>query len=948
MASLFDVFRSAQSNAQRVSVENRDSINRTNQSIITTGRGATPANIFTITGAGEGEISGQEDLKQIEPNTLNRLPRVVGRCVTGGVVIDKTRVGTAPNGNAIHSYIIALSHTHIDEVWSTVNTNSASVLNSLKDTRFFEDQFGVIVGTVEPGFCITATELTPTADNDCWYGSYDPAIYYNGQLCLFGSNGVVTGLADPEIYRSNTSAYEPINNNFRVAVYVGHTDGSNQVFPGNSQNADQFATIPANTSLQGMVFACVEVTSDPDLDITGLGEWRFGLDNFSNYLPPENLYTRERKNNPALVLEEYLTDTRYGLGIANTFIDTNSFSEWRSNCDLDVFNGTAYGGNPGDWKYQDPDNSSGTLTTARWMAINNAINSSLPVGDNIKRITQAGLAQLHWDHEEQLFRIIKQRGQRFSDIENLFKFTSDNIMGRINITSGDFFSLPTYAQVNYPDRRLLSETNSVRMEVSAGDRQANEPENGVTYNFPMINGRARAQVMANISLYENREDTVIEFDADYSTRDTKVGDYVTITDEAQGLDTQVARIIKITEQIGSDGALFYSYQCKKYSDKPFQPQSYSDDPYEGTDTNIFVTPPIYIRVVQAIVFDNAAAGTIDIYDYNYATNANTDVTPSSITASLNQPKLNMPINYGYPSFAAGEEFIAFAVEGTGEAMDFMKVVARVGNDYWSPSYGGHVYTFTSPLDGDPDYTGNTRYFVLKTSKLGQSGTTSQPSNYSFDINYFYSQSYPNNETNVFTISHPMDTWDITGNAMVTVSGTGDTYIEQSVANTTVTSTAGATTQYLYDVAQLASDNYYLGVLGTANVASPGGDYTLSSDSYVEVRCECEIEYDTNRVSFPTGSTESYPDRFVKQTRLFNVMKRWQGIDIPTDTDQNFAEHVALDIWDDLGLFPGKCNMRLRYRANLTWDHPTLPSQSGTCELTNLKYQIRNNSRMRVE
>lgn len=954
MASMFDVFRSAQSNAQRVSVENRDTVVNTNKSIISTGAGNLPANIFTL-GDDPNVGQAQEDLAQVPPNTLNRIPRIVGDCVTGGIVVNKHLVGRSVNGNAINSYILVLSHTNIEVAWNTVNTASESELTILGDTRFYTDPGGVIGSSVLPGFCLNAVDPTSSQDNNCWSSGYTPAVYYNGQLCIFGSDGVVTGLADPLSDYTDPANVTTINNNFKVAVYVGHTDGSNQVFPGNGQDASNFAYIPNQTQYQGLVFACIQVTSDPEIDITGLGEWKFGIDNISNYLPAGNLYSRKRKNNPSITLQEYLVNQRYGLGLNPALIDTDSFAAWESNCTLDVFNGTAYGQGPGEWVYQDPDNSSGTLTEAPWMATNNAINTSLSVGDNIKRITQSGLAQLHWSHENQVFKIIKQRGQRIPDIDALFKFTSDNIIGKIDITSGDFFNLPTFADVRYPDKRLLSATNNIRMQVSANDLSANEPVNGVSYNFPMINGRARAQVMANISLYENREDTIISFNADYTTRDTFVGDYITITDSATGLDNQVARIIKVTEDITSDGGLIYRYQCKKYSDKPFQPQSYSDDPFSNTDENIFTQTPTYIRVIQAVVCDNPGSGLntpITVYDYNYASNANTDVTPSSITTTSTTGG-NMNINYGNPSF--NNAFIAFAVKGTTEAMNKMRVVAKTG-DYWMPGYGGHTYTFDSPLDGDPDYTGNTRYFLLKTDKLGQNGTASQPDNYVFDINYYYTNSYPNNTTNTFTIDHAMATnWNITGNALTTTTY-GDTYVSQNIANITTTGSTQTTSTLQHDIGEFASDNYYVHVSGTSTLnpqtIDPGNaNIIVKSDSFVEVVAVCDIEYTENYVNFTTGNTDAKTTEFAKTTRRHMVSARLNNTDLKQNTDVNFTAKIPINVYDDLGMFTtGRTQVFLKITDDITFTDRSgyWFDSAGTTVLSNLNYEIRNNTRMKDE
>lgn len=963
MISMFDVFSSAQSNAQRISVENRDSIIRTNQSIITTGAGVSPSNIFTVkNGTNIGQT--QVDLDQVAPNTLNRIPRIVGKCVTGGVVIDRSSIHQSSNSESITSYILVLGHTHIAQTWSSVNTSSEAELTALKDTRFFTDPNGVIVSSVRPGFCIDALEVTPNLEENCWSNTYQPEIYWNGDLCIFKGDGVVEALADPVNYAADPTDVNPINDNFRVAVYVGNTDGSNQVFPGNGQDADQYARIPPATSMDGLVFACIEVTSDPDLDITGLGEWKFGIDNVSNYLPDTNLLTRDRQNNPSLILQKYLTEGRYGLGLDPNLLDQPSFDAWRLACKDDI--GNSYGGDPGEWVYQDPDNSSGTFTEAPWMVTDNVINTSLSVGDNIKRITQSGLAQLHWDHEIQKFRIISQRKQVISDIDNLFKFNADNIIGRINISSGDFFNLPSYAQVTYPDRRLLSSENSIRMEVAQSDQAPNEPQNGANFNFPMISGRARAQVMANISLYENREDTIIEFNADYTTRDNKVGDYVTINDPGQALDNQIARIIKITEQITADGGLFYSYQFKKYSDKPFLAQTYTDDPYASTAPNLVTSDPTYIRVVQAIVFDQpqVSPGTITQIDYYYDTNDNTDVTPSS-TRVRTLPKLSMPINYGYPSFDSGNTFVAFAIEGTAADMDRLEVQAQVSDDFYMPTYGGQTYTFESPLDGDPNYSGNTRYFILKDSKLGQSGTTSQPNNYNYKFKFWNSLTYPYAETNVWQANIAQTTWDITGNAMVT-NLAGDDIITFEPGGTYPTSTTGGTPPqtYLYDVGQFKADNYYLSVGGVCNIGTrpgvPGTNYNIDTISHVEVVVTANVEYDTDQCEFPTGDSTipGYTDRWTKAYRKYRIMSRLDHSQLKANTDIDFKDQIAVEFYNNAGLeFPGKATIDVSLKSYILWvdtepyvpptppPYPEQPTEtSRSCEILNSRvtgYQLIN-------
>ena len=960
MAQLTNIFLSSQRSAQSISVDNRSSVIRSNRSIITTGRGLTPANIFTLPSDRQSESGRQPDLKQVSASTLNRIPRVVGRCVTGGTVIDRYVVpGSEPTKT---SYIVALSHTHI---------TSAFTGSGVRDVR--TDNFGTNVLS----YCVTQIELLPTnsvpirGHNCCNNGT--PQIFYNGSLCVFGSEGVVIGLADIEDLKLDPTNYKTINSNFKVAVYQGNTAAQNQIFPpGISRPASDYARIPAGTNLAGLVFAVITVTDDPDLDISGLGEWRFGIDNSENYLPEANINTRERFNNPSNILKAYLTDTRYGVALNPDFLDDDSFESWRINCDLDVFNGGAYGTNPGQWIYYDPDNSSGTPTADRFMETNNAINSSLSVGENIKRITQSGLAQLHWDHETQVFRVIQSRGVRIPDIKDLFNFNSNNILGEINITSGDFFNLPTFATVNYPDRRLNSDTNAIRMEVSESDRLQNEPENGVQFTFPMINGRARAQTMANISLYENRNDEVIEFTGDYTTRDTQVGEYVTVTDAHQGLDTQVVRLIKITEELTPEGGLFYKYQAKKYSDKPYQPQVYSDDP-NALGENYLDSQNQNIRIKEIIVGYHVDLNNMSYANrtiFNYASNNDDDVIPSSTS----QDSVGAGYIDQYYGSAMAGGWIGFMIESTKAYHNAVKItVRRTDADYWSPEYQGHTVIVPGVIDGDPGYTGGDRRIVIRSSvtasgsqvqdlwRFGQSGQ------YTFDVESYYEQSYPYDYSNTWSYTlNNIDTWTETPGGFTTLPG-GDTVI----------AITGDNASARHDLGKLTQDQYYVTVSATVMIDDKellfgGGERELrpgyiTASSFVDILGEVSYVNNKTLVEIPlspaNGNTTktSYDDLYAYNLRKISTGARLNSDQMSPGGTYEISGQIPLDVWSGRSTYPGQADMNINTNYQVNWQlyyedtgdiyepdgQPTFrhPLQ---VTITDIKMSISNNSRMREE
>ena len=997
MAQLTNIFLSSQRSAQSISVDNRSSVIRSNRSIITTGRGLTPANIFTLPSDRQSESGRQDDLKQVSASTLNRIPRVVGRCVTGGVVIDRyVKPGTSPTET---SYIIALSHTTLTVPFNQIPIDAD--FTQYSDLRADGDRTG---GSL--GFCVTQIEFSsnnsaPIRGHNCCV-SGTPQIFYNGSLCVFGSNGVVVGLADVEDYKADPGSYKTINSNFKVAIYQGHTSGYNQIFPRTNSKtggqshatpgdpANAFGRIPGDSDMAGLVFAVITVKDDPDLDINGLGEWKFGLDNSTNYLPADNLNTVERFNNPSNILKSYLTDTRYGVGINPDFLDDDSFEEWRVNCDLDVFNGSAYGINPGQWIYYDPDNSLGTPTSDRFMETNNAINSSLTVGENIKRITQSGLAQLHWDHETQVFRVIQSRGVRIPDIDQLFNFNSNNIMGEINITSGDFFNLPTYATVTYPDRRLNSDSNAIRMEVSEEDRLQNEPENGVQFTFPMINGRARAQTMANISLYENRNDEVIEFTGDYTTRDTRVGEYVTITDDHQGLDKQVIRLIKITEDLTPEGGLIYKYQAKKYSDRPYQPQVYSDDP-NGTGENFMESTDQQIRVKELVEFYgvgvNDGIGKRYVYDYG---NDPTNTTPLNNNPT---PEILPWDDYEmqkYGSNSAGG-WIGVTLEANKAYHNAVKItVRRTDADYWSPEYAGHTLIVPGVIDGDPGFSGN-RSITYRTTitdnlipqadqDIGPLWRFGQSGDYDVEVESFYNQSYPYEYSNKWTGTINVDTWTETVGGFTTLPD-GDTIIKHSGTGTT-----------LQDLGKLKEDQYYVTVTGTVTIGDTynngsvdlplnqpgyiatsqtqdlppiniGGVSITGSVRYVNHTTDVALPFEIPPIPVSGDTTRSTVDPlYAYNIRNISATANQPANRIQPGATYEISAKVPLEVWSERSTYPGQATLSLSTETEVYWQE--IDPITGTDQkpdgqpanrypikgttVDNIKMTISNNSRMRPE
>ena len=71
----------------------------------------------------------------------------------------------------------------------------------------------------------------------------------------------------------------------------------------------------------------------------------------------------------------------------------------------------------------------------------------------------------------------------------------------------------------------------------------------------------------------------------------------------------------------------------------------------------------------------------------------------------------------------------------------------------------------------------------------------------------------------------------------------------------------------------------------------------------------------------------------------------------TGTPIKFAEKIALDVWDDQGLFTtGRTVVTYQVYSDITWTDRSgyYSNQAGYTDLSDLKYEIRNNTRMKDE
>jgi hypothetical protein len=156
-------------------------------------------------------------------------------------------------------------------------------------------------------YCVTICEKTGTKLSDSTASTFSfDEIYWNDYKLNFASDGVtVTSGVD-----SNGNTNTNINGLMEIYCYRGgSSDPTVPVGYTNGSLGSAFAIFPSWSSFHQMsdlVFCIIKLTYNKEKDVTGLGNIEFKMTN-SMTLPGD-------------VMQDYMTNTRYGAGISNTEI----------------------------------------------------------------------------------------------------------------------------------------------------------------------------------------------------------------------------------------------------------------------------------------------------------------------------------------------------------------------------------------------------------------------------------------------------------------------------------------------------------------------------------------------------------------------------------------------------------------------------------------------------
>ena len=381
-------------------------------------------------------------------------------------------------------------------------------------------------------------------------------IRFGDKKLIFGTGSTahqITGVFD-----ANGTTVNNWSGKIRVRVYAGGTLSTDQIFPvpGGGVTAVAATTMmphwtsTANYKATSLVFAMVEVDYDQEEGLTNMDAMTFDL--------------RNSLRSPGNVMLDYMTNDRYGAGIANTLIDIDSFNGA----------GTDSVGGYSDESFSFTQYPSTGATRPRY-EIHGTLGTFDDVQTNMDKIMMACGSFLTFDGKQGKYKGIPNK--IYPDQANCFIANDDNIISPISIQNTDLYQMYNQVEVEYFDEDRRDQRNTVFVEIASADRNTGEPDNKLSYSMEMVNNKPQVSTLANIDLNQTRLDKVITFTGDHSFLQVDVGDVIKITNSTYGFTDKLFRAMRIKEIENDDTTLSCEVIGLEYSDDVYGNLSVTTD-----------------------------------------------------------------------------------------------------------------------------------------------------------------------------------------------------------------------------------------------------------------------------------------------------------------------------------------------------------------------------------
>ena len=340
-------------------------------------------------------------------------------------------------------------------------------------------------------------------------------------------------------------------------------------------NADKFGSLP---TVQAIVKG--KKVYNPNLDSTVTGG--------SGSHRKDTSSTWEYSDNPIYQLLDYLRNDRFGMGIGNSYFDSN-FADWQTAGDVCDTNITPFSG----------------ASQIDLMDSHTVVDTSKKAIDNVKNFVRGSRSYLNFTGGK--YNILVESTGSAS-----ITLTEDNIIGGITVQSKSKNSRYNRVIVNFtnPDKNYQSDTAQFPPVDETGLASADQfatmqtEDGGLLlegrFDFSMFTSPYQAQEMAEIILRRSRSSLDISLRVDATALDLAIGDIVNITHATPSFSAKPFRVQGMT--INADHTI--NLQCTEHQDSYY---TFGTQPEVATipDTTLpnpfSILPPASITLTDELV-----------------------------------------------------------------------------------------------------------------------------------------------------------------------------------------------------------------------------------------------------------------------------------------------------------------------------------------------------------
>ena len=367
-------------------------------------------------------------------------------------------------------------------------------------------------------------------------------------------------------------------------------------------NADKFGSLP---TVQAIIKG--KKVYNPNLDTTVTGG--------SGSHRKDTSSTWAYSDNPILQMLDYLRNGTFGMGITNTYFDSN-FADWQTASDVCDTNITPFSG----------------ASQIDLMDSHMVVDTSKKAIDNVKEFVKGSRSYLNFSGGK--YNVLVETTGTAS-----ISLTEDNIIGGIQISSKNKNSRYNRVIVNFINPNKNYQADSVQFPpvdetglATADTFDAMKTEDGGIllegrFDFPMLTNVHQAQEMAEIILRRSRTSLDVSLKADATALDLSIGDLVNITHATPAFSAKAFRVQGLS--IGTDHTV--SLQCSEHQDSfyafglqlapPDIPDTSLPNPFSVQAPAITVTDELRVLNEEAISVLVVEATTADLFATDFEVQA---------------------------------------------------------------------------------------------------------------------------------------------------------------------------------------------------------------------------------------------------------------------------------------------------------------------------------------